>query len=56
MTQTNEERKDYIAALLREKEGYERQEGKEEQIQAVDAELKRVGYEAKAPSKRAATR
>lgn len=48
----NEQKKAYIAALLHEREGYERY-GDKDSLQAVDAELARVGHEAKAPAKRA---
>ena len=61
--------KEYIAALLYEREGYEHrletaeEEGNDEMateqkgnIAAIDKELKRVGHEAKAPAKRAETR
>ncbi len=48
---TDEQRKAYIAALLREREGYERYDHAEK-VEEVDAELKRVGYQAKTPAKR----
>lgn len=44
-----------IAALLEERRGYE-QRGDTEKIEAVNAELKRLGHKGKAPSKRATTR
>lgn len=52
---SNEERKAHIAALLRERRGYEiwsNQGG----MDAVDAELRRIGYEASPPRKRAERR
>ncbi len=49
-----ERRKSHIAALLREREGYEA-EGDEEKIAAVDASLHGYGYDAPQPrGKRAA--
>lgn len=47
-----EQTQEYIAALIRERAGYE-QYGLKDRVADVDAELKRVGYEAKAPAKRA---
>lgn len=49
---TKEQTKDYIAALLREREGYERY-GNAEGLASVDAELERVGHKAKTPARRA---
>jgi hypothetical protein len=49
----NEQKKAYISALLSEREGYERY-GDTANLKAVDAELSRVGHEAKAPAKRSA--
>lgn len=43
---------DYIAALLRERNGYVIH-GRDADVAAVDAELKRVGATAKPPAKRA---
>jgi hypothetical protein len=63
---TKEQRADYVRGLLREKAGVgSRLAGAEdeesaaplhEQIAAIDAELRRMGHEAKAPAKRAETR
>jgi hypothetical protein len=47
----NEQKKAYIAALLYERQGYERY-GDKAALDAVDAELARVGHEAKAPAQR----
>jgi hypothetical protein len=44
-----------IAALLEERRAYELH-GTKEQVADVDAELKRIGFEGKAPAKRATTR
>ena len=52
---SKEDRKSYIAALLRERAGYVTR-GESERAQLVDAELRRLGYEAKAPAKRAERR
>lgn len=49
---TSEQQKDHIAALLREREGYERH-GLKDRVKDVDAELTRLGHKAKAPAKRA---
>jgi hypothetical protein len=48
----NEQKKAYIAALLYEREGYERY-GNKDSLAAVDAELARLGHEAKPPAQRA---
>lgn len=50
---TNEQKKEYIAALLRERAGYE-QYGHTDRVAEVDAELERVGHKAKPPAQRAA--
>ena len=55
MADTKEQEKAQIAALLREREGYERS-GNKERMAAVDAELRRLGHKASAPSKRAEKR
>ena len=65
-TDTKEQTKDYIAALLEEKRGAEAQArlGRRRGLRAaassasraIEAELARVGYEAKAPAKRAEKR
>ena len=49
---TKEQTKDMIAALLREREGYERY-GNPDGVKQVDAELERLGHKAKPPAKRA---
>jgi hypothetical protein len=49
---SNEQKKEYIAALLREREGYEKY-GRTDELAAVDAELKRLGHGGKPPAKRA---
>lgn len=49
---TDEQTKDYIAALTRELEGYE-QHGNAESAKAVKAELKRLGDAGRPPAKRA---
>lgn len=49
---TKEQQQAYIAALIREREGYERF-GMTDRVADVDAELKRVGHKAKAPARRA---
>jgi len=49
---TNEQTAAYIKALLAEREGYVRY-GLPDRVALVDAELAKVGYKAKAPSKRA---
>lgn len=48
---TNEQKQSYIAALLREREGYVRY-GRDDDLKAVDAELERVGHKAQTPAKR----
>jgi len=47
--------KDRIAALLREREGYERS-GKPERAAEVTEQLQALGHEAKAPARRAEKR
>lgn len=49
---TDEQTKDYIAALVRELHGYE-VHGDTDGAKAVNAELKRLGAHAKPPAKRA---
>lgn len=49
---TSEQMRDYIAALIRERDGYERV-GNKTGVADVDAELERVGHNAKPPAKRA---
>lgn len=53
--ESDEQRKDTIAALLREREGAEKRADKDHMAQ-IDAELRRVRNEAKPKSKRAQTR
>lgn len=55
MTQTKEQRENYIKGLIEERRGYVLH-GTEDQVAAVDAELKRVGASAEVPAKRAAKR
>ena len=45
----------YIAGLLRERGAYEAA-GDDDHVKQVDAELRRVGYKAAAPAKRAESR
>ena len=52
---TEEQIKQYIRGLLDERRGYVAR-GDDARVAGVDAELKRVGYEAKAPAKRAEKR
>lgn len=52
---TNEEEKTKIAALLEERAGYERA-GRKDRVADVDAELKKIGYQAEKPVERAAKR
>lgn len=49
---TNEQKKAYIAALILEREGAVRY-GREQDVEAIDAELARVGHDPKPPAKRA---
>lgn len=49
---TNEQTKAQIAALLREREGAVRY-GKTDTVEQVDAELEKLGHNAKPPAKRA---
>lgn len=51
---TSEQKRDLIAALIRERAGYE-QYGLTDRVAEVDAELARWGHGAKAPAKRATT-
>jgi hypothetical protein len=55
MADTKEQEKGYIAALLRERAGYE-QQGKTASVAEVDAELARLGAKAATPAKRATKR
>jgi hypothetical protein len=55
MTDTKEQNEAYIAALLRERVGREL-DGDDDSMKKIDAELKRVGHQAKAPAKRAEKR
>lgn len=55
MTDTKEQEKAYIVALLRERAGYEAM-GFADRVKEVDAELRRLGHEAKPPAKRAEKR
>ena len=64
-TDTKEQTKDYIAALLEERRGAQSKSGSDdeevaekasERLAAIDDELARVGHEAKAPAKRAEKR
>ncbi len=52
---TNEIRAAQITALLQERDGAEAH-GKTERVKAIDAELRRLGAQAKTPAKRAAKR
>jgi hypothetical protein len=52
---TDQERKAYITALIRERAGYVAA-GKKDRVAAVDAELSRVGHKAATPSARATKR
>lgn len=52
---TDEQTRDYIIGLLREKQGYEAK-GDADGVRAVEAELARVGHEAAPPAKRAVKR
>lgn len=52
---TDQERKAYAAALLREREGYVRA-GDDERVDGVDAELRRIGADGAPPYQRAAKR
>lgn len=55
MTYTEEQNAEMIAALIRERDGYERL-GLDDRVREVDEELARWGANAKPPAKRAATR
>lgn len=52
MAQTDEQQKQYIQALIAERDGYARI-GLEDRVAEVDSELDRVGFQAKAPARRA---
>lgn len=54
-TTSDELKAERIKAIIREREGYVAR-GLDERVDAVDAELKRLGHSAKAPAKRAQTR
>lgn len=49
-----QQKQEYIAALLSERAGYVRY-GNEAGVQDIDAELARLGHDAKPPAKRAET-
>ena len=49
---TDEQKKAYIAALLRERE-HDEKYGTPEKVAEVDAELARVGFKARSPRQRA---
>jgi len=53
--QDNEKNKETIRALLEERRGYVLY-GTKDQVDGVDAELKRLGHKGAAPAKRATTR
>lgn len=55
MADTKEQEQAYIAGLLRERVGRE-QQGDDDAVAKIDAELRRVGHKASAPAKRAETR
>jgi hypothetical protein len=50
---TKEQEQEYVAALVRELEGYKRDPRFQDRIADVEAELERVGFKAKPPAKRA---
>lgn len=52
MDLTSEQRKAHIAALLREREGYERF-GLDKRVAEVDEQLKAYGHNAETPARRA---
>lgn len=52
---TEEQKAEYLAALVRERDGYARM-GRPENVAEVEAEIARVRGEAKPPAKRAQTR
>lgn len=52
---TKEDREATISALIEERRGYVLR-GEEERVALVDAELRRLGHEAKKPSARASRR
>lgn len=52
---TDQERKAYISALIRERVGYAAA-GKQDRVAAVDAELARMGHRAAPPAARASKR
>lgn len=51
---TNEQKREYIAALLREREGAERY-GRDGTVAEIDTELARIGHRARSPQQRAET-
>lgn len=60
MADTKEQTEAYIAALIRERAGWEQKDDddpdKETAVSAISAELRRVGYDAQTPSQRAEKR
>lgn len=52
---TDQKQRAHIAALIREREGYERS-GKADRVKAVDEQLRRLGHQGKAPAARAIKR
>lgn len=52
---TNEKRKERIAAIIREREGYERS-GRADRVKACDAALAELGHKAAAPAARSTKR
>ena len=52
---TDEEKADRIAALIREREGYERR-GMDDRVAAINADLHALGEKAATPAARAAKR
>jgi hypothetical protein len=52
---TNEESARYVAALLEERRGYAAR-GLTDRVEAVDAELRRLGAQGKSPAKRSEKR
>lgn len=55
MSQTDEQRAAEVAALIRERAGYEIH-GPKDRVAEVDAQLARLGAQGSAPAKRAQTR
>lgn len=52
---TDQQKADYIKALIKERGSCEKR-GLTDRVMDIDAELKKVGYEAKTPAKRAESR